>query len=67
MKHFAVYTGPTIVKQIADMLRGYGFNVTYEGTEHVYVQGLNTFHILSALGQGFSEKDFRQISKNVFE
>jgi transposase len=33
---FKLYTGPTIVKQTADILRNAGIDVTVEGTEHVH-------------------------------
>jgi len=33
---FKLYTGPTIVKQTADILRNAGLQVTVEGTEHVH-------------------------------
>jgi hypothetical protein len=35
---FAVYTGPTLVKETAQRLRDAGFAVLCEGTERVYVK-----------------------------
>ena len=35
---FKVYCGPTIVHQLAELLRNYRVEVTCEGTEHVYVK-----------------------------
>lgn len=36
MFHIRLYTGPTAVKDYAERLRVAGYDVTCEGTEHVY-------------------------------
>lgn len=37
LNRFKVYTGPTLVGNVAHRLRQAGFDVLIEGTEHVYV------------------------------
>lgn len=54
---YRIYTGPTIVGQIATTLRDGGITVFLEGTEHVYVQGCTPEQLLATLGSGFTLSD----------
>jgi hypothetical protein len=36
MSNFRLYTGPCTVKAVAERLRALGYDVTLEGTQHVY-------------------------------
>ena len=48
MKRFRIYTGPTIVVQVADALIRQGFTAL-AGTEAVYVDAVNATAVESAL------------------
>ncbi len=38
MKRLRIWTGPSLVSELAGKLRDAGVTVTVEGTEHVYVE-----------------------------
>lgn len=43
------HTGPTIVKAMAQKCREAGLTVTCEGTERVYVEATDRYHVLAEL------------------
>jgi hypothetical protein len=70
---FKLYTGPTIVKQTADILRNAGINVTTEGTEHVHFiadgdrDGV-TLQLREVLGPQWGVRNVQQLaSKNAMD
>jgi len=63
-KKYAIYTGPTIVKQVAQKLAEAGFLVSNIGTERVYVitdQGVDS--ILALLGSTWKNRDIQEVPR----
>jgi hypothetical protein len=63
MHNYRVYTGPTLVQSVANMLRTSDvLLVTLEGTEHVYVSAPSQSDLLAILPlTGFNHMDVREV------
>lgn len=66
MKHFAIYTGPTLVDAVAEWLEKQGFTVLIAGVMHVWVEANSADELLVALkkyGYGWNIRDIQQITR----
>lgn len=62
MTRYRIYTGPSIVKAIADRLSAAGLNVVVTGTEHVYVETCHSMrYLLGQLGPTWKANDITAI------
>jgi hypothetical protein len=61
MNRYRIYTGPTIVKQVAEKLRALNIDVFLEGTEHVYVSTSLAIHELLKMLPTWRGADFRAL------
>jgi hypothetical protein len=63
---YSVYTGPTLVQQVANRLRSLGWQVTCEGTEHVHVHSLKPKHeLVRACGRTWRDNDVQVLKQTV--
>ena len=68
MKHFAIYTGPTLVQHVSQWLKRQGFTVLIEGVMRVWVEADSADELLVALkkyGSGWSIRDIQQITSEI--
>jgi hypothetical protein len=68
MTNYRLYTGPTIVQDVAERLReNDSVLVTFIGTQHVYVSAPNADAILDAVGRGrgWTERDVLELRGNA--
>ena len=63
---YSVYTGPTLVQQVAARLRSLGWDVTCEGTEHVHVHSVRPKHeLVRACGRTWRDNDVCTLKQTV--